>query len=148
MNTISHRMSLKDERIRNAYVPVPNATRTNPPCSIEAQDRLREAMLADAESIKTSHLTALRISQSHDARKGIGETAKRILGALDVLGGGVTRNEVAEHLGISVKSSNDTLGRLRNRGFVVSELANVNGRSKNLWYRKDQRPSSETPSRD
>ena len=138
MTNLSHRMSLKDERIRNAYVPVPKAARTNPPCSIEAQDRLREAMLSDAAVIKASHAVAMRICQGHDSRKGIGETAKRIMGALDVLGGGCTREEIANHVGISVKSSNDTLGRLRNRGFVSSRLANINGRSKNLWYRADQ----------
>ena len=147
MTNLSHRMSLKDERIRNAYVPVPKDTRTNPPCSIEAQDRLREAMLADAAAINASHAVAMRICQGHDSRKGIGETAKRIMGALDVLGGGVDRDQVAAHLGISVKSSNDTLGRLRNRGFVVSKLTNVNGRSKNLWYRADQCSNSTKPSR-
>ena len=135
MTNLSHRMSLKDERIRNAYVPVPKATRTNPPCSSEAQDRLREAMLEDAKRIKANHIMALRISQGHDARKGIGETARRIMGALDILGGGCTRDEIANHLSISIKSSSDTLGRLRNRGFVSSRLVNINGRSKNLWFR-------------
>lgn len=136
MTNLSHRMSLKEERIRNAYVPVPKVVSGDSPRTQAAEDRLREAMMADAAAISASHAVAMRISQGHDARKGIGETAKRILGALDVLGGGVTRNEVAEHLSISVKSANDTLGRLRNRGFVVSKLANVNGRSKNLWFRK------------
>jgi len=138
MTNLSHRMSLKEESIRNAYVPVPSSAPTNSPCSTEAEDRLREAMLQDAKRIKANHIMALRISQGHDARKGIGETAKRIMGALDVLGGGCTREEIANHVGISVKSSNDTLGRLRNRGFVSSRLVNINGRSKNLWYRADQ----------
>lgn len=148
MTNLSHRMSLRNERIRNAYVPVPEVAPASPPCSPEAQDRLREAMLKDAAAINASHAVAMRISQGHDARKGLGETAKRVLGALDVMGGGVDRDQVAAHLGISVKSSNDTLGRLRNRGFVVSELVNVNGRSKNLWYRADQCSSSTKPLRD
>jgi len=147
MTNLSHRMSLKDERIRSAYVPVPEIAPASTSCLPEAQDRLREAMLKDAAAIRASYAVALRISQGHDSRKGIGETAKRIMGALDVLGGGVDRDQVAAHLGISVKSSNDTLGRLRNRGFVVSKLTNVNGRSKNLWYRADQCSNSTKPSR-
>lgn len=144
MTNLSHRMSMKDERIRNAHVPVPEAAPASQPCSTEAQDRLREAMMADAERIKSSHLTALRISQAHDARNGIGDTARRCLAYLDVSGGGVTTSEVSERLGITRKSAADILGRLRNRNLLHSDLSIVDGRSKNLWYRKDA-PCSPPP---
>lgn len=138
MTNLSHRMSLKDERIRNAHVPVPEHAPASTPWSSEAQDRLREAMMKDAIRIKEHNISRLRMGRGYEAPKGIGETARRCLAYLDVSGGGATTSQVSQHLKITKKSASEILGRLRNRDLIYSDMSNVDGRPKNYWYRKDE----------
>jgi hypothetical protein len=135
MTNLSHRMSLKDERIRNAHVPVPKAAPANIPWSSEAQDRLREAMIEDAKIMKSRNLALLRIKQREDCTKGLGQSAKKCLAALDVLGNGVTVADISSHIELGLDVVNNALYRMRARGIVKSRLIVLHGQRKNLWYR-------------
>lgn len=132
----THRMIVKDSKMRDAQVRVPKVAKTSMTNMSDAQDRLREAMMLDARRIKQKRAITLKYDQTSGS-KGIGDTARRCLAALDTMTEGFTKDQMAEHLGITVKAAGDMLGRLRNRGLAEARRANVNGRSKNLWFRSN-----------